>query len=122
MFRPPRPKPCRAAFGLAEQQPTGPGHRGKAEGGPGGPAQRSAVHDKDDGHQDAAEGRPADEVAHGVRRGRARPRRGTPARTARTARAPGTARPASSARPVRVTRGASRTTRTTWSAGTARGL
>lgn len=61
-----RAQPCRAPLGPAQQHPARPRHRGQTEGRAGGARQRGPVPDEDDRNQDAAEGRPADHVAHRV--------------------------------------------------------
>lgn len=62
-------EPCRPPLGLPQKQPADPCHGKEAEGGARGSRQRGPVPHEDDGNQDAAECRPADDVARGVLEG-----------------------------------------------------
>lgn len=63
-----REHPRRPPLGLPEQHPADTRHGGETDGRSGGSGQRRPVPDEDDGHQDAAERRPADDIAHRVLR------------------------------------------------------
>lgn len=62
----------RAPLGPAQQDQTGPGHGRETEGRSGRAGERGAVPEEDHRDQDTAEGRPADHLAHRVRRRRRR--------------------------------------------------
>jgi hypothetical protein len=59
-------RPRGVPFGAAQQGAADGGDGRKTQGGAGGTGQRGAVPDEDDGHEDATERGPADEIADGV--------------------------------------------------------